>query len=446
MYTEFYIKYNFTKNDIELLHRRLSYSTISEERFLINYPDCINELIKLNLDEKEAKMLLLYTPHLAYLKDEYASRYNNLKLKLLINNKNKIYSLSKLLTISEETLNKKYDDIINLGFTKKDIEKMNLSNHWLFTYSISNFEEHFNFFLKYDIEKKEIIRLFSSYSSGIMRHSIEDLNDKIKILKKFGFDDEQMKLLVQTKYSDIINNFEKLIYFIEVLNKYKVKKDKQIKLLESTFIRKVNINTLENNELFFESKKVNFNGIKKMLEYNPDIISYESSRLNRCYEWFYKKNYNNEEINQILLGNSKIFNHDIKRLQDIYIILASFDINDETIKFIFMNYPRIFESCPDSLKEKFSLLKRLGILEVSLIKPKNLIQGCEKTYLRYLYIFNVLEEEITDKNYGMLYQSDFKPGIDTLRKMYSYKDDMENDIFKRLEKAKENNIKVKCYS
>lgn len=446
MYNDFYIKYNFTENDIKLLQKRLKYSTISEERFLLNYQDCISELMKLNLNEKDAKTVLLLSPHLAYLKDEYINRYNNLKSKSLVDDENKKYTLSKLLTICEETINKKYDDIIDLGFNKKDIEKMNLLNHWLFTYSMSNFEEHFNFFLKFGVEKKEIIRFFVTYSSGIMRHSIEDLNSKIKVLKGLGFEEEQLNLLVQIKFSDIINNFDKLKYFIEVLNKYKIKKDKQFKLLKSTFIRKVNINTLESNELFFKVKKMNFDSIKKMLEYNPDIISYKSSRLNRYYEWFYKKNYNDEEINQILIGNSKIFNHNIKRLQDIYQVLVSFDIDDDTIKFVFMNYPRIFESCPDSLKEKLSLLKRLGILEVSLINPKNLIQGCEKTYLRYLYIFNVLEEEITDENYSMLYQSDFKPDIDTLRKMYSYKDDMENDIFKRLESAKENNIKVKCYS
>jgi len=153
-----------------------------------------------------------------------------------------------------------------------------------------------------------------------------------------------------------------------------------------------------------------------------------------------------KEVKQIILDDPKLLYKSMDSLKKSYNIILDCNFSKEEAKTIILNYPRLLESCPESIKAKLDLINKLDIKDIILLNPKNLIQGNEKTYLRYMYAFNVLEEEIETKNYTLIYSSKLKkmPDIEELRTMYSYVDDMNNSLDNRLKKAKENNIKVKC--
>lgn len=440
----------FSEQEISIYEKRSSYFDISRKTFMENYDASHEELMNLGFFKNEARMILILDQCNVTLKDEFEKRLEIIKILGSFNaNKKNLYVISTYLKYDSNNIKNKVDLLKSKSFsyTLGDIQKLLNNDLKFLTYSSQNIENHLNFFKDLNVSKDKIKQLFLTHSKEIMSFSIEELDKNILRLCSYGYSKEQAYGMAKLNPKIVLAKDELIKYAFQLWKSYGLS-DEEIrkKFKDRSLLLMPKIKIYQDMISDLKEKGFTDYDIKKLTLNADEITVSRSNKIDRFYEIFYQMNLNDDDIKKIIMGNPKILYHILKKINDIYDLLKSFRLTDEEIKFIFLKYPRIIESSCESLKEKLKLLKRLDILKLTLLNPKNLIQGCEKTYLRYLYIFNELKEEITLENYNLIYRSNCTciPDMEDLRKIYSYKDDMENTLEKRIQKAKAVGKKIKC--
>lgn len=436
-----------TKKEVQTYLKRAKYTHTKEETFMNNYDKALNNLKQYGFTTKEAKTILIITP------SNVCSAYKNKEnVDFIINNmiekdKKNLYLISIYLKYDIIMLQTKIDFLINIGFSKEDIKKALSRNNYLLTYSLNNLKEHVKYLEKFKINKKDIVFFISQNSKRFMKMNEKNINEELLKICKLGFTyDEVLKMVKKTTKLITIDKSE-IKDALEIFISCGLNKEKAIeKFNKNPFLFDSNLSIYKQIIKYLKNNGFDDKDIKKITIKAPELISQKSNKINNFYKLFIDLGFTKKEIKEIILGNSKVLYHKSAKIIDTYYILKLYNLTNEQIKHIFVNYPRIIESSSKSLEEKLKLLKQLDILNLTIIKPKDLIQGCEKTFLRYCYIFNELEQEITLDNYKLLYKSASKqiPDIKLLRTLYSYEHYINNTLDKRLKYMYENNIKVKC--
>ena len=442
-------QHNFSFEDITLYYKSSEKnSVISSKTFMAYFDEAKDELVRLGFTSEEAKKILIINRSNVMIKEKYEKRIKVLKTLFNNNSSNNINITSIYLKYSSKTLTTRINLLKLNKFSQEEIIILLRNNDRFLLHTCDEINSCIKLFKNYDVPNNKIKRLFINNSCKIFSLKQDDFNKTIDLLINIGFNISEI--------NNIIKNFPKILIIEKdvIKNVFKLFED-YILSKEDTitfFINKPN--TFDYNEEVYNQMKdelillgLNENNIKNVTLNANEIVTYKNNKVHLIKSKLKDLGFENEEIKLIIIGHPKILYHNSKKIEEIYKILKNNNLTKDQITDIFLNYPRIIESKCNSLDNKIKLLHRLDILELTILHPKNLIQGCEKTYLRYLYVFNILEEEITDKNIGLIYASSIKkvPQINILRTYFSYKDDMENTYEKRLEKKEKDNVKIKCY-
>ena len=426
---------------------KLEYYNINKEIFLKKYDDCYKEFHDLNFTDKQIKYFFIMEPRIIYCKDKIKKRLKNAKNKVLYgDNKFDEKSIPKVIIFLEETVNDKYKFLRSLKFSKSQIKEMVKRDPKIMTRSKQSINNCIKILKKLNLNETQITKIFVRNSKDILVNS-KFLKDKIDYVLSFGFTKDECGIMiyhVPKVIFDYIDNFE---YVFRLFNKIGLSKEEIItSLVKYTKIIKANKEVYEDIRLFLKNKDFTEKEIDKLTVGAKEIITYNENNLNEFYDIFYNNDLSDEDIKKILLGNPKIMYHSLNKIIDIINCFKKFDIPLKDINIILINYPRIFESSIENLEEKLKLLLTFDLFDYVLLNPKNMIQGCEKTFLRYLYAFNILEEEINETNCNkLIFSSCPKEHINYLRSLFSYKNYKDNELSLRLENSKNNNVKIKCY-
>ena len=436
---------NFNDIDIDKINKRRLHYHMSYHTIMTRYDDAKEELEKIGFSSRNAMIIIILNPMLVYAKDQYKERFDVFKKYVTNDGKTiNMTGISSLLKYQKEKTSDVIKTLKKHRISDDDIKKILSKNHRFFTAPPSLIDEHLTYIENLGIPTKKIIEALKQHAGGIFKVNDDFVEKRVSKLTSYGFENimdmfkQNLNILTMpdNKLDDVID------YWIKLLGK-----EKTIEVLnKKPYHFNINFNFVKKIKKSLKSYTFNENEINIIL-----IKAVES--ITKCYDTVSKltktlenMGFNQKEVKQIILDDPKLLYKSMDSLKKSYNIILDCNFSEDETKTIILNYPRLLESCPESIKEKLDLINKLDIKDIILLNPKNLIQGNEKTYLRYMYAFNVLEEEIETKNYTLIYSSKLKkmPDIEELRTMYSYEDDMNNLLDNRLKKAKENNIKVKC--
>ena len=450
---EFLINKGYNTKQIEIIAKKIIYHHLTPELFVNRYNTVEDKLDKYGYSKEQIKRAFILKPSIVSSADCFDDKYMNIKEKFLTGDKKDIDIVANAFSYKVETLNKKYEFILSLGFSKEDIKKMAYYDPKCFTRSEKCYLNCISFFERIGISKKNILKIFVINAKNIFLNE-HLLDDRYNNIINLGFTKKEATFLAE-KIPPVLFDFNKSLSDVFDLYKgYNLRttniKDIILKNPKTILYRPKTYKDMTN---YLYNVGYTKDEIKKIFVKAPNLLAYKSNAIELYYDFFINYGLNNDEIKQILLGNPKILYHSLDKINNIIKVIEKYDIDKINVVRIITNYPTIFESSIENVDEKLELLSKLDILEYALISPKNLIQGSEKTYLRYSYILNELNMEIDSDNYMLLYYSDSKSGvsnknktsmiptIDTLRKYDSYSYYKDNTLEKRLEKG----IYTKCY-
>lgn len=436
----------FNDIDISKINKRRNHYHMSYKVIMDRFDDAKKELEKLGLSSRNAMLILILNPMLVYVKHNYETRYEVFKKYAMLNDKEKINitAISSLLKYKEE----KIDGVIKVlkkhKIDDEEIRKILAINHRFFTAQSEIIDNKLTFIENLDISTKKIIEVLKLHAGGIFKLDSKYLSKRYDKLISYGF--KNIMWLFKQNANILVMNDKQLDEVLKYWTSL-IGKEKTVELLNKKPYY-FNISFYSVNKLKNSLKEYGFNDVEINI-----ILVKAAETVIKCYnpvskitKAFEDMEFTKNEVKRIILDDPKLLYKAVDTLKKSYDIILNSGYTKEEAKKVVLEYPRIFESNTESLNEKLDLINKLDIKDIILLNPKNLIQGNEKTYLRYMYAFNVLEEELGTKNYTLLYSPKLKrvPDIEVLKTMYSYEDDKNNSLDNRLKRAKENNIKVKC--
>lgn len=435
-------KFGFNENQIKLLLKKIGYCKINGEKFCENYPLFEKKVLSYGYSKQDVKNMIIKVPRVYNYENRFDSRYKNFK-KLLSGTKSDPVIIAILLMSSEEKINEKIEFLKSFGFTLQNIKIILLKDFNFFTNSNEKIERNFNFYRSLGLADTQIIKIFTKKAKDIFVKEYIIRNNVDKIIK-MGFSRQECGMLIKNIFDIVTSKYDNFEKAYNLFKSFGLK-DSQIR---EDFIKYTKI-SLYNEEVYSDIVSFlllhgfNNDDIKNVTIKAKEIICHSNNNLNKIYEEFYKFCFSDNDIKQIILNSPKILYHNSEKIKNILNKLRKYNFDNDDIKYITINYSQVFESSIDSLEERLKLIGEFDLIDEILDNPKNLIQGPEKTFLRYMYVINCIDHEF---NMLEVFRSKPKeiPEIEELRGLYSYKSYKSNNLFERLKYADENGIKVKC--
>lgn len=432
----------FNEKQIIILQKKISYYKINEKRFCTNYPLFEKKVLSYGYDEQDVRNMVIKKPRICNYEDRFDSRYKNFK-KVLSGTKNDAVIIAILLILTEDKFNKKMEFLKSLGFQLKDIKTILLKDFSFFTRSSKKIESNFNFYRSLGLDDKSIVKIFTLKVKDIFVKE-KEITDNVDKIIEMGFSRNECGTLIKNIFDITTDKYDDFQKSYSLFKSYGLK-DVEIR---RDFVRYTKI-SLFNEEVYNDI--VNFlllhgfndDDIKKVTIKAKEIVCRSNNNLDEIYKEFYKFYFNDDDIKQIILNLPKILYHNSEKIKNILNKLQEYHFNNSEIKYITINYSGVFESGIDSLEQRLKLIGEFDLTEQILDNPKNLIQGPERTFLRYMYVINCIDHEF---DMMKIFESRPKgiPDVEELKEIYSYRSYKDNNLFERLKYADEHGIKVKC--
>lgn len=287
---------------------------------------------------------------------------------------------------------------LSLGYTKEDYK--NIRSHYAIRELtdetlINHVNDIYNYLIEYGYSKNDVVRI-TKKSPFIYGCTLDNIKNKIEELSKFNYSkNDIIKMsksfpsiygLSNTNINNKISDLVKLGY---------TKNDVIIMTKKLPAIYGYTIDNIKNRIKYLCDLGYNYNDVIRMTTLYPNIFSSSLNKINQIIEDFCELGYT---------------------------------MND----FIFMSisFPQIFGLSIDTIKRKVTFYNSIGIHELPILKPKNIMISVDLCYARYMYLKSIGVEINIDKCTNLFRgNSDFKKrfGItkEELLMLYNYEKDME---------------------
>lgn len=435
--------FGYSKNGAKLIIKKLNYYHMSVDTFIREYNNFKEKIISCGYSDKNVRNILIKNPRIVTIGDKFKSRFDNIK-KFLSGNLNDDDIIATALTFLPETINDKINNIKSYGFKDNDIKEMIEKDPKIFTRTKNSFDVLFKFFLKIGMSNNKIIKLMVRSSKELFVN-FYSFNNILNELYGYGFTKEEIVKLIDNMPSVITNSKNTNIKGVFKLFINYGLEDEEIrkKIINHMKIIKYDESGYNNIAKYMKEKNFTDAQIKKITIEASEIITYSNNKVSFLYDTLYKYGFNDENIRYIITKNPKVLYHKQEKIKNLLNKIKEYvDSNENLIKIV-VGYPNIFETNVETLNEKLRVIRNFDLIEGIYFNPKNLIQGAEKTYLRYLYMFNILELEpicvndilVLFRNKPIVKKQDEKtgqirsyviPDIDELRKEFTYYKDEED--------------------
>lgn len=304
------------------------------------------------------------------------------------------YKISTFLNEHENFKNK----VIKRGYDAKFVNNILIIDPRLVSYS-SVFDERFDNFKKY------LSGEYTDYNVilSTLIYKPETLNNKIKKLKKYGFTDDDLKIIFRkdrkfiTRSEDAIKEVytfllkiglsRKNIIDLFIRNSLEILKNNR--LLEENYknIKKYGFSNKEISAIcnnisdFLASNNTDIGGLFELfrgfgikdkeirntvVKYNK-LVKFNKEGYNNIVDSLKSKGFTEEEIKKITLDAKEIVIYEKNKVSSLYDLLYEYKFANSDIKKIFMGNPKILYHELNKLKETLNKLMEYNI------KDKNLV-------------------------------------------------------------------------
>lgn len=443
--------FGYSQKGAELIIKKLNYYNTGIDTFISHFDNFKSIVTSYGYNNTDAKNMLIIDPRLVTYSDRFEVRYNNMT-KILSGKKSDVNIIARALVFLPETLNDKIKMFKTFGFSEEELRKMIAKDPKILTRSKESFDKIFNFFNDLGVNKKNIIKMMIGYSKKLFV-GFNFIETNLYKLVGYGFNKKEVGKLINNIYDVILDDKLDIAGLFELFRTYGLN-DNEIRkeILRYTKIVKYNKDDYDDIVEYLKDKKFTEEEIKNVTLKAKEIITYQKQKIINIYDVFYEYKISDEVIKHIIIKNPKILYHATDKIKNIFIKLEKYNIVGENLIKVITIFPSIFETAVDTLDEKLKVINNFDLMDGIYHNPKNLIQSAEKTYLRYLYMFNVLEMEpvtakeinilfrinpsvkIKDKVTGKTIKCKF-PDLEELKKMFTYYED-EEDLIEKFKERK----------
>lgn len=435
--------FGFSEKGAKLILKKLDYFGLNVNTFILNFESFKKIVNSYKYSDRTVRNMLIQDPRLVKYHDRFEKRYDNMK-NLLPGNAKDGNVMAVCLILLPETLNEKVKMIKSYGFTNEDLKKALAKDPKIIRRSKDSFDKLFDFFEDLGVSKKNIIRLIVNYSCKLFMH-FDMIEDNLDRLLGYGFSKKEVGKLINNINEVIVDETLDIDGVFKLFREYGLAdEDIRTEIINHTKIVKYNEEEYSGIIDYLKKKDFTDEEIKYVTLIAKEIIASNADKISYLYDAFYKYKFDDESIKHVIIKNPKVLYHTSDKIINILDKLEKYNIREKDLIKVAVGYPNVFETSVETLNEKLKVISGFDLMEAIYSNPKNLIQGAEKTYLRYLYMFNVLEiEPITLSEINVLFRKNASitiedenthkkikytiPDIDELRKEFTYYKD-EGDL------------------
>lgn len=335
----------------------------------------------------------------------------------------------QLFSYSPKTLEYRIKEIMTLGYSYEEVIQMIKKLPQMYTYSLKNLQIKIDDMVKLGYNRIDVIRI-CKISPMIYGLSINTLKKKFEYMRKLGYsDNEIIKITRMLPYFYTINEKSIEQKIDDMVNIFKCERDDVLKMI------KFNANFLIHNIEPVIDKAVllgyNREHVLKMYRAFPQLFSISIDNMKNKANELLNLGYNLMQILSITYICPKIFSYSIDKIRQRIDDLVGFGYTLEQAREITIKLPSIFGFSIDNLREKKDFYDSIGLGNIFIKDPKQIIQSIDLSYARYMF-YKSIGIDLTMSNYLMLFynQSIFKKrfGItnEDLVRRYSYKENISD--------------------
>lgn len=300
-----------------------------------------------------------------------------------------------LLTYSINKIEEKQKFFIFLGYTKKQIHKMSVILPALYSLSNENITKKINDLMSLGYTKEELITI-TVLLPMIFNYSIENIKEKIECLQQFGYTKEEVikmtiKLpsllgysLTKTKQKmDFLKSIgiiminpedaQELIICVELLYaRYMFYKECGMQINKDNY-QLLFLNSKNFNELFHIKKQElleKYNYEEYLKEHNINLTSdNKQTNHDKDDKFIYLESlgYTDIELEKMYEKQSNLFSYHLKNIQEKVAFFENFGYTKEQIKKMTIMLPAIFGYSLNNIKQKLQDLMDLGYTKEQVI-------------------------------------------------------------------------------
>lgn len=340
-------------------------------------------------------------------------------------------------------LEQKINDIISLGYTRLEVISMTKKLSKLFTYSIENMKKKIDDMVSLGYKRQDVID-FGKIVPVIYGFSIENIKERFKYMNGLGFTDKDVIKITKTFpyfYCLSINNIEKRIN--DLVETYNYSYNDVLKMI------RLNANIISGSVTRFDNflNKIVALGFDKfvvlrMLKIFPQICSLSLENLKSTMAYMTTLGYNQSDVLYVIGCNPKIFSYSISKIKSIFDLLLSFGYSTEEVIKITKELPSIFGFATQNLEDKKAFYDEIGIGDIFLHDPKQIIQSVDLSYARYMF-YKSIGIDIDMNNYNLLFlnqkyfEKKYSKTSDDLISEYNYDEHLDKEQSKKRKKELE---------
>lgn len=283
----------------------------------------------------------------------------------------------------------------DFGYTAKQIIKMTTERPQIFAYDIIS--DKLQYLLKLLGDKKIVIKVTLDFPT-LFSYDTKTLDGKIADLVKLGY-----------KKDVIIKNIKN---YPELLGL-----------------------SIEDNikQMINEFKKNRFSDaeILKITSRNPSVFGRDKKIIKDTLDKYEGLGYSRKDVISMLKKHPQIFNYDPERINERISFLVSSGIANSDVLSVFRMNPALIGDAKETFENKKIFYDSIGLHDIFVKAPKDLIQGIAKSYARFMYFqtigFNIHKDK---KSYKELFigekrfKSKYHVKSSELIKMYDVKEYM----------------------
>ena len=293
-----------------------------------------------------------------------------------------------LLTYSINTIKEKQDFFISLGYNKKQIHKMTVILPALYSLSKENIKSKIDDLIGIGYRKEEII-IITVLLPMIFNYSTKNIKDKFDLLQEFGYSKEEaikmtIKLPSLLGYSikktkqkmDFLKSIgiiminpedaQELIICVELLYaRYMFYKASGLEINKDNY-QLLFLSSKQFNSLFYIKKQElleKYNYEEYLKEHNITLTS-DNKQTNHDKEdkiiYLESLGYTDSELEKMYEKQSNLFSYHLKNIQEKVAFFINFGYTKEQIKKMTSVLPSIFGYSLNNIKQKLQDLMDLG--------------------------------------------------------------------------------------
>ena len=292
------------------------------------------------------------------------------------------------------------------GYTDKQIEK--ILESYIFRdrgeeFIINWLKEKFEFFSSVGYTKSQILKMTVVYPS-LFTYGIDNFVKKIEFLKSLGYADEEVIKITCSAHQVYGHSVDSIMQKIEEIESLGYKREQVLKImLLSTSLFASGVNTIKQKFNYLETLGYTKEEVLKITNFFPNLYGVSIDNIKGKMDVIQSLGYSKEEVLKLILG-----------------------------------LPTLLGYSNEHLKEKFSFFIKMGLRDVPLSRPRNLMQSVDLTYARFRFLTEERNKEISMKTVSSLFagsnlfQKTYKISKDELLARYSYDLDVRSKNKKRL--------------